>query len=90
MRGHAGMIPFGLGTPIVSLVSHPKLRYFLEDIGRPEWGLDVAAPHLGNRLVELSSDVLGNQGRYRAHVSDARAALYETTVAALRPFLGSL
>jgi lipopolysaccharide biosynthesis glycosyltransferase len=90
MRGHAGMIPFGLGTPIVSLVSHPKLRYFLEDIGRPEWGLDVATPHLGNRLVELSSDVLGSQGRYRAHVSDARAALYETTVAALRPFLGSL
>jgi len=90
MRGHAGMIPFGLGTPIVSLVSHPKLRYFLEDVGRPEWGVDVAEPHLGRRLVELSTDVLGAQARYRGQVADARAALYEASVTALAPFVGSL
>jgi hypothetical protein len=39
MRGHAGMIPFGCGTPIISLVSHPKMAYFLADIERPEWGV---------------------------------------------------
>ncbi|MCC9690569.1 hypothetical protein [Streptomyces sp. MNU103] len=41
MRGHAGMIPFGVGTPIVSLISHPKMAYFLADIERPEWGVSV-------------------------------------------------
>ncbi|HWJ84713.1 MAG TPA: glycosyltransferase [Cellulomonas sp.] len=90
MRGHAGMIPFGLGTPILSLVSHPKLRYFLEDVGRPEWGVDVAERHLGGRLLELSNDVLGAQERYREQVADARADLYGTSVAALRPFLEAL
>ncbi|WP_051681684.1 glycosyltransferase [Cellulomonas sp. HZM] len=90
MRGHAGMIPFGLGTPIVSLVSHPKLRYFLEDVGRPEWAVEVSEKHLGARLTELATDVLGAQGRYRAQVEQARSALYETTVKALTPFLGTL
>ncbi|WP_138067538.1 glycosyltransferase [Cellulomonas rhizosphaerae] len=90
MRGHAGMIPFGLGTPILSLVSHPKLRYFLEDVGRPEWGVDVAERHLGARLLELSTDVLGAQDRYRAQVAEARLALYDTSVAALRPFLEAM
>nr|MDT0526937.1 polysaccharide pyruvyl transferase family protein [Streptomyces sp. DSM 41633] len=41
MRGHAGMIPFGCGTPIISLISHPKMAYFLSDIERPEWGISV-------------------------------------------------
>ncbi|ROS28240.1 glycosyltransferase [Cellulomonas sp. PhB150] len=90
MRGHAGMIPFGLGTPILSLVSHAKLRYFLEDVGRPEWGVDVAERHLGARLLELSTDVLGAQDRYRSQVADARQGLYDTSVAALRPFLEAL
>ncbi|MDM7831995.1 glycosyltransferase [Cellulomonas edaphi] len=90
MRGHAGMIPFGLGTPIVSLVSHPKLRYFLEDIGRPEWGVDVSERHLGARLVELSTAVLDDQARFRGEVADARQALYATSVSALRAFLATL
>ena len=37
------MIPFGCGNAIVSLVSHDKLRYFLESIGHPEWGVEVLA-----------------------------------------------
>lgn len=40
-RGHAQMIPFGLNVPIMSLISHDKLRYFLEDMGIPEKGVDV-------------------------------------------------
>ncbi|WP_407316896.1 glycosyltransferase [Isoptericola halotolerans] len=75
MRGHAGMIPFGVGTPIVSLVSHPKLRYFLEDVEHPEWGLSIHEPDLAERLTELVRDVLGDQERYRGQVAEARAVL---------------
>src|SRR5690606_24422804 len=35
LRGHAQMIPFGLRRPIVSVISHDKLGFFLEDIGHP-------------------------------------------------------
>ena len=41
MRGHAQMIPFGCKTPVISLISHDKLKWFLEDIEHPEWGIEV-------------------------------------------------
>lgn len=79
MRGHAGMIPFGCGTPILSLVSHPKLAYFLADIGRREWGLSVHDRELGPRLAERAAAILDD---HRAAVADVHAAqefLWKTT-----------
>lgn len=32
MRGHAQMIPFGVGCRIITLGSHDKMRWFLEDV----------------------------------------------------------
>lgn len=90
MRGHAGMIPFGVGTPIISLISHPKLRYFLEDVGHPEWGLPIFDEHLGDRLVDLARDVIDGPARYRRAVSDAREALRKQYDEALGVLLGAL
>ena len=61
MRGHAGMVPFGCGTPIISLISHPKLGYFLADIDRPQWGIGVKDPQLAGRLGELTSEILDHR-----------------------------
>ncbi|MCT2592965.1 tetratricopeptide repeat-containing glycosyltransferase family protein [Streptomyces sp. N2-109] len=58
MRGHATMIPFGCGTPVLSLISHPKLAYFLDDIGRPEWGVSVHDRELGALLTERAVALL--------------------------------
>ncbi len=41
MRGHAQMIPFGVNTKIISLGTHEKLAYFLEDIKAMDWYIDV-------------------------------------------------
>lgn len=41
MRGHAQMIPFGMGCRIISLGTHDKIKWFLEDIGAMEWYVDV-------------------------------------------------
>ena len=49
MRGHAQMIPFGLKRPIFSCITHDKMRYFLDDIGKPDWGGEA-----------LSNDLLTN------------------------------
>lgn len=75
MRGHAGMIPFGVGTPIVSLISHDKLRFFLEDVEHPEWGLDASDPQLGGALTRLVLDIVADQPRYRGEVTAARDVL---------------
>jgi lipopolysaccharide biosynthesis glycosyltransferase len=89
MRGHAGMIPFGLGTPVVSLVSHPKLRYFLDDVGHAEWGVSVHETHLGDRLTELARDVVDDPDRYRKQVAVARDRLRGDYDRALAGFLGA-
>ncbi|MFI2375212.1 polysaccharide pyruvyl transferase family protein [Streptomyces sp. NPDC018964] len=79
MRGHAGMIPFGCGTPILSLVSHPKLAYFLSDIGREEWGLSVHDRDLGSRLAERAAALLDDHAAAVADVHGAQKLLWETT-----------
>jgi lipopolysaccharide biosynthesis glycosyltransferase len=91
MRGHAGMIPFGCGTPIISLISHPKMAYFLRDIERPEWGVSVHDRHLAARLVERSKDLLADHDRTVADVHGRQQELWKVTeanAADLRVILG--
>ncbi|WP_420035258.1 polysaccharide pyruvyl transferase family protein [Streptomyces sp. cg28] len=91
MRGHAGMIPFGCGTPILSLVSHPKLAYFLSDIDRPEWGLSVHDRDLGPRLAERAAALLDDHDAAVADVRAAQEILWKTTqanIAELRGIFG--
>lgn len=52
MRGHSQMIPFGCKTPILSIISHDKMAWFLEDIGHPDWGVDVRNPDFEMALLE--------------------------------------
>ncbi|MFC7405045.1 polysaccharide pyruvyl transferase family protein [Georgenia alba] len=77
MRGHATMIPFGLGTPVLSIVSHPKMRYFLDDVGRAEWGVDVGDSNLGDRLTDLARDVLAREEDYRRDVRERQQGLFD-------------
>jgi lipopolysaccharide biosynthesis glycosyltransferase/polysaccharide pyruvyl transferase WcaK-like protein len=92
MRGHAGMIPFGCGTPILSLISHPKLAYFLNDIGRPEWGVSVHERHLAGLLTERARHLLARQEETVADVHDRQRMLWKTTeenIALLAGLMGS-
>ncbi|MEI7033133.1 polysaccharide pyruvyl transferase family protein [Streptomyces pratensis] len=91
MRGHAGMIPFGCGTPVISLVSHPKLAYFLADIDRPDWGVSVHERSLGARLAERAGAVLEDHAAAVADVHDRQRALWSVTrdnLARLRELTG--
>ena len=40
--GHSQMMAYGLGIKIISLISHPKLKYFCDDIGDKN-GIDINA-----------------------------------------------
>ncbi|MEU9388300.1 polysaccharide pyruvyl transferase family protein, partial [Streptomyces sp. NPDC048279] len=91
MRGHAGMIPFGVGTPIVSLISHPKMAYFLNDIERPEWGVSVHERDLGDILTERAIGILDNHSRTVADVHDRQQQLWKVTeenAATIKKILG--
>ncbi|MER5555125.1 polysaccharide pyruvyl transferase family protein [Streptomyces sp. NPDC002793] len=91
MRGHAGMIPFGCGTPIISLVSHPKLAYFLSDVERPDWGVSVHDRSLGARLAERAAAVLDDHPAAVADVHGRQERLWSVTranLAELRELFG--
>jgi hypothetical protein len=73
------MIPFGCGTPVLSLVSHPKLACFLSGIGREEWGLSVHDREPGPRLTERASAILDDHAAAVADAHDAQKFPWETT-----------
>jgi polysaccharide pyruvyl transferase WcaK-like protein len=77
MRGHASMIPFGLGVPILSLVSHPKMQFFLDDIERPDWGIPIGREHLSDDLYRASVDILENNQDYRDDLKGIQDRLYD-------------
>jgi hypothetical protein len=84
MHGHAGMIPFGCGTPIISLISHPQLGFFLDDIERPEWGLSIRDPQLSGRLRELTAQLLDSHPEVVADIGRIHVRLREVTEQNLR------
>jgi SAM-dependent methyltransferase len=59
-RGHAQMIPFGLNTKIISLGSHNKLRFFLEDIDALDWLINLKKDPstLRERITTLFFDMI--------------------------------
>lgn len=77
MRGHAQMIPFGLGRPIMSVISHPKMRYFLEDIDRLDWGVEVGDPALSELLQTRLDQVASDLGTAEADVADIQQGIYQ-------------
>lgn len=91
MRGHAQMIPFGNGNAIVSLISHNKMAYFLEDIGRPEWGVELMEDGFVEKAKAQIAHFQGHRGEVRAAVAAARDKLWTVTKAnmdAIRAGLG--
>lgn len=79
MRGHAQMIPFGCGVPILSLISHDKLAWFLEDIDAPEWGVDIGEDALGDRIVDKAAWMLNAYADVKKAILNKQNLLWEVT-----------
>lgn len=69
MRGHAQMIPFGCNTPILSIISHDKLQWFLNDINHPEWGVDVVDNEFEKKLLQKS---LINYSNFQVKIAEIK------------------
>ncbi len=52
-RGHAQMIPFGLGTPSFALHCHNKTVWFNESINHPEWGAEVSDGCFREKILDF-------------------------------------
>ena len=80
MRGHAQMIPFGLRRPIMSIISHDKMRFLLEDIDRLEWGVEIDSPDLKNNLVSALARVESEKESVDASIANAQSQVWEETL----------
>lgn len=80
MRGHAQMIPFGMGVPILSIITHNKMKWFLEDIGHMEWGADVCEQDFPQKLYDRAINILNNRDAVRQEIFNIQDKLYDVTV----------
>ncbi len=87
MRGHSQMIPFGCRTPMLSLVSHDKLRWFLDDLQRPEWGVEIQDPDLQDVVVRRTRDLLTRNAEIRADIARLQDRLWEVSLHNVRDAL---
>lgn len=87
MRGHAQMIPFGLNTKIISLGSHEKLKYFLEDIDALDWYIDVNdnPTMLADQIVKKFNLMMSSQKEeIEFKLIEKLDYLFDTTMSNLR------
>lgn len=80
MRGHAQMIPFGCLTPILSIVSHDKMQWFLDDIQHPEWGADVQDISFEDELREKSFFLYNHTDEIVQEISKQQERLWSITM----------
>lgn len=64
MRGHSQLIPFGCNTPILSIITHDKMAWFLEDINHPDLGVDILSQNFEVMLEEKALYLYKNKDRY--------------------------
>lgn len=82
MRGHAQMIPFGVNTEIISLGTHNKVKWFLEDLQAEDWYVDIT-----DKPNEIADRILGcfctvhemNREQTRKRLLAAQNMLWEVT-----------
>jgi polysaccharide pyruvyl transferase WcaK-like protein len=79
-RGHAQMVPFGMGSIPVSVMVHHKNRYFARDIGHPEWALDPREDGFTDRLYAMLHEVEERRSELRTELAEVRKRFYQLTL----------
>jgi polysaccharide pyruvyl transferase WcaK-like protein len=83
MRGHAQMIPFGVNCHIITLGSHEKMKWFLEDIDALDWYVELTnncnnlANTIFNKFIEIH-EIKGEETTKR--ILDAQEKLHNITL----------
>ena len=53
------MIPFGVHCATLSLISHDKVKGFVDDIGHPEWGVELTQHRRNRSATGLADEIWG-------------------------------
>jgi polysaccharide pyruvyl transferase WcaK-like protein len=89
-RGHAQVIPFGMGAIPIALGVHNKIRWFAEDIGHPELVIDPRTDTFAEDLYHLINATWERQADLRDDFARRRHEFLEMTEANLASIYASL
>lgn len=79
-RGHASMIPFGVGTKIISLGTHPKIKSFLEDIDSLDWYVDLNSnDDISSNILKAFNHLIKNEEEVLNRINVTQDHLYQIT-----------
>lgn len=78
-RGHGQMVPFGLGAMPFSFDVHPKLGYFLQDIGRSTWVKDPRDAACGEKMADEIEVAWDDREMHREHLAAAQQNMLSAT-----------
>ena len=79
MRGHAQMIPFGCRTSILSIISHDKLQFFLDDIGKSQWSVELKDDKIEEKLYDKALDLYTNFKENNQYISEVQKDFWKIT-----------
>ncbi len=80
MRGHAQMIPFGLNTKIITLGTHKKMRWFLEDINMTDLFVDIdGSKDITSEIIEKFNYLIDNHDQAFERLILEQDKLYKVT-----------
>lgn len=79
MRGHAQMIPFGLRRPIFSIISHDKMKFFLEDIKQLDWGVEINSLDLEKKFEKYLQNLEHKRSKLHKQIEIAQKKVWEET-----------
>lgn len=60
MRGHSLMIPWGLQTPVLSLTTQNKQKWFIETTGKPERSVEIGDNNLLCKLNDFTRNIINS------------------------------
>ncbi len=90
MRGHAQMIPFGVNCEIISLGTHDKMKWFLEDINATDWyvNLNQNDGDICENIIQIFLDIHSKE-ETKKRLIDAQNMLWDITQGNLK-FISSI
>lgn len=90
MRGHTQMIPFGLGGIPIALRVHPKIGYFADEIGRPEWSIDPKRDDLDRAVYDTVRSAYERRHDEVTYLAAVRRQLFDRTLDNLSSIYASI
>lgn len=80
MRGHGVMLPYGIGIPVMGIINHQKVRYFLEEVKLGDQTVDLEDVHMEDKVDELIKDFENDRDAFHKRIDTEKVRLWNQTL----------